>query len=168
MPRYTMKQKLFFCMGDDFTICDDKGNKRFYVDGKVLKLRQTLGFEDMQGNELARIQKRILAIGPTYELYRGGDLYATVKKSLFTLFRCKFSIDIPGPEDIEAQGSFLEHDYAFKRVTDGKTVATVSKAWISITDSYGIEIEDGQDDVLILAATAIIDMCCHDQHADKG
>jgi uncharacterized protein YxjI len=163
MPRYVMKQKLFFCMGDDFTIYDDAGKKCFYVDGKVLKLRQTLGFEDMEGNELARIQKKILSIGPTYELYRGGKLYATVKKSLFTLFRCKFSIDVPGPEDIEAKGSFLEHDYKFKRVTDGKTVAKVSKKWISITDSYGVDIADEQDDVLILAATAIIDMCCHDE-----
>lgn len=162
MPRYTMKQKLFFCIGDDFVIRDDDGNARYYVDGKVLRLRQTMGFQDMDGNELAMIQKKIFALGPTYELYRGGELYATVKKRLFTLFRCKFSVDIPGPDDLEAKGSFLEHDYAFVKVTSGETVATVSKHWISLSDSYGIDIAEGQDDVLLLAATAIIDMCCHD------
>ena len=31
--RYVMKQKLF-CWGDDFTIKDDAGTDRFFVDGK--------------------------------------------------------------------------------------------------------------------------------------
>jgi uncharacterized protein YxjI len=40
-------------------------------------------------------------------------------------------------------------------------VATVSKRWFAFTDTYGVEIADGQDEVLILAATVVIDLCCH-------
>jgi len=40
-------------------------------------------------------------------------------------------------------------------------VAKVSKAWFSWTNTYGAEIEDGEDDVLILASTVVIDMACH-------
>ena len=83
-------------------------------------------------------------------------------KKLFTLFRAKFSVDVPGPDDYLAKGSFLEHDYTFEKVTTGETVATVSKRWISLTDSYGVEIADSEDDVIILASTVVIDMCCHD------
>ena len=28
-------------------------------------------------------------------------------------------------------------------------------------DTYGVEIADGEDDVLILASTVVIDMACH-------
>jgi len=37
----------------------------------------------------------------------------------------------------------------------------VSKRWFSFTDTYGVEIEQGEDPVLILASTVVIDMICH-------
>ena len=81
------------------------------------------------------------------------------QQSFFTVFRASFTVDVPGPDDLEAQGSFMDHEYTFTR--GGKTVATVSKAWFSFTDSYGVDVAPGEDDVLILASTVVIDMCCH-------
>ena len=43
-------------------------------------------------------------------------------------------------------------------------MADVSKQWFSLTDTYGVEIADGEDDVLILASTVVIDMVCHGDH----
>ena len=63
--RYVMKQKLF-CWGDDFTIKDDAGTDRFFVDGKAFSLGNQLSFQDMQGQELAFIRQRLLARGPTW------------------------------------------------------------------------------------------------------
>ena len=97
--------------------------------------------------------------GPTYELHRGGQLYATVKKKLFTFFKCKFEVDIPGPNDLEAEGDFLDHEYTFTR--HGAVVASVSKRWFSWTDTYGIDVAAGEDDILILASTIVIDLVCH-------
>jgi uncharacterized protein YxjI len=37
----------------------------------------------------------------------------------------------------------------------------VSKAWFAWTDTYGVEVAEAADDVLILAATVVIDLCCH-------
>jgi uncharacterized protein YxjI len=87
-------------------------------------------------------------------------LKAVVKKGLFDFFRASFSVDVPGPDDLEAQGNFLEHEYRFTR--HGETVGEVSKKWFSWTDTYGVEVAEGEDDVLILAATVVIDLCCHD------
>lgn len=156
--RYQMRQKAF-CFGDDFVICDEEGNKRFLVDGKTFSIGDKLSMTDLDGNEVAFIRQRILSWGPTYEIYRDGELAATVKKQLFTFFRCAFDVDVPGPDDLEAQGAFLDHDYAFTR--GGEEVAQVSKRWVSFTDNYGIDIAEGEDDVLILASTIVIDMCCH-------
>jgi uncharacterized protein YxjI len=157
--RYIMKQKIF-AWGDDFTIKDDAGNDVFLVDGRAFSLGNKLSFQDMAGNELAFISQRLLSWGPTYEISRGGEVVATVKKKHFTLFRCKFTVDVPGPDDLEAQGSFMDYDYKFTR--GSQTVAKVSKSWFSVRDTYGVEIADGEDAVLLLASTVVIDMVCHE------
>jgi uncharacterized protein YxjI len=156
--RYLMKQKLF-CFGDDFAIKDEAGQDRFFVDGKAFTIGNKLSFQDMNGNELAFIRQKLLSWGPTYEITRGDQLLAVVKKHLFTLFRCKFTVDVPGPDDLEAQGSFLDMEYSFER--GGQTLAEVSKRWFAFQDTYGVDIADGEDDVLILASTVVIDMICH-------
>jgi uncharacterized protein YxjI len=71
-------------------------------------------------------------------------------------------VDVPGPDDLEAKGNFSDHDYRFTR--HGATVAEVSKKWFSLRDTYGVDITEGEDDVLILTSTVVIDMVCH---ADK-
>jgi len=153
-----MKQKLF-SWGDDFRIKNEAGTDVFFVDGRAFSIGNKLSFQDLNGNELAFIRQKLLSWGPTYEITRGDELLAVVKKHLFTLFRCKFTVDVPGPDDLEAQGSFLDMEYSFERA--GRTVAQVSKKWFSWTDSYGVDINNGEDDVLILASTVVIDMICH-------
>jgi len=83
--RYVMRQKLL-SFGDDFVIRDEAGRDVFYVDGKVFSVGDKLSFQDMEGNELASIRQKLLAWGPTYEIYGRGDLRAVVKKAIFTLF----------------------------------------------------------------------------------
>jgi uncharacterized protein YxjI len=41
-------------------------------------------------------------------------------------------------------------------------VATVSKKWFRVADTYGVEIAPGQDPVLVLAATVAVDMMAHE------
>lgn len=162
--RYVMKQKLF-SWGDDFLIKDESGRDAFFVDGKAFSLGNQLSFQDMAGNELAFIKQKLLAWGPTYEIYREGQLYAVVQKELFTFFKCRFTVDVPGPDDLEAEGDFMDHEYTFTR--RGQRVAEVSKQWFSWTDTYGVDIAEGEDDVLVIASTVVIDMACHDEHKKR-
>jgi len=157
--RYLMKQKLL-AWGDDFTIKSEDGRDAFFVDGRAFSIGEKLSFQDMQGNELAFIRQKLLAWGPTFELYRGGTLFALVKKKLLSLFHHRFTIDIPGPNDLEAKGDLFDLEYAFTRA--GAHVATVSKRFFAFRDTYGIDIAPGEDDILILASAVVIDMVCHD------
>ena len=159
--RYVMKQKLF-SWGDDFTIKNEADEEVFFVDGNAFSFGNKLSFQDMQMNELAFIRQMVLAWGPTYEITRNGVVVAVVKKHLFTLLRCTFTVDVPGPDDLEAQGGFLDMEYTFTRA--GQTIAEVSKRWFSFADTYGVDIHEGQDDILILASTVVIDMVCHGDH----
>src|SRR5262245_51551769 len=162
--RYVLKQK-FWSWGDDFTIKDAEGRDAYFVDGKAFSWGDKLSFQDMQGNEQAFIRQKLLSWGPTYEITRGDQLLAVVKKQLFTLFRCRFTVDVPGPDDLEAQGDFFDHEYAFER--QGRNVAQVSKRWFSWTDTYGVDVGSAEDDALILASAVVIDMVCH-QDGKKG
>lgn len=156
--RYMMRQKLF-SWGDDFRIKNEAGQDVFFVDGRAFSFGDKLSFQDMQQHELAFVRQKLLAWGPTYEIMRNGQLAAVVKKQLFTLFRCRFTVDVPGPDDLEAQGSFLDMEYTFTR--GDRQVAEVSKRWFAFADTYGVDIQPGEDDVLILASTVVIDMVCH-------
>ena len=84
---------------------------------------------------------------------------AVVKKKLFTLLRHRFFVDVPGPNDLEAKGDFLDHEYEFTQ--GGQTVAQVSKRWLTLRDTYGIDVASGTDDILILACVVVIDLAQH-------
>lgn len=157
--RYVMRQK-WLAWGDDFTINDDQDRPAYQVDGKVFTLGDKLSIHDMAGREAAFIQQRLLAWGPTYEIYRDGRLAAVVKKELFTFFQCRFNVDVPGPDDLDARGDFLDHEYEITR--QDRPAARISKRWFSWTDTYGVDAAAGEDDVLLLACAVVIDMVCHD------
>jgi len=154
--RYVMKQKLFAWRGT-FSIRDENERDVFFVDVKALTLAHQLSFCDLEGRELAFIKQKLFTWGATYEIYRDGALAAVVKKELFTFTHCTFTVDIPGPNDLKASGDFTNHEYVFER--GGKIVALVSKKWFSWSDTYGVDVAEGEDDVLILASTVVIDMC---------
>jgi len=156
---YRMHEKLI-SIGDDYWIEDEKGKKAFYVDGKALRLRNTLIFKDAQGNDLYKIQERLLKIRDTMDIKRtDGGVAATVIKALITILRDRWKVEVPDGPDMEIQGNILDHEYRID--SKGQLIAEVSKKWFSIRDTYGVEIAPGQDDALILAIVAAIDQMEH-------
>ena len=156
--RYLLKQKLF-AFGDDFYIKDENENDVYFVGGKAFSLGDQLSFQDLAGNELAYIRQRLFAWGKTFEITHNGELVAVVKKELFALFHHRFTVDVPGPDDLEAEGSFMDHEYEFRR--GDQVVATVSKRWFTFADTYGIDIAGSEDALLILASAVVVDQACH-------
>ena len=158
--RYKIRQKLI-SIGDDFWIENQDGQRAFKVDGKALRLRKTLIFEDLNGNKLAQIQERWLPIKETMAIDdANGNQMATVKKALIAPLRDRWSVNVKDGPDLDVQGNILDHEYAIKQ--GWNKVAEVSKKWISLTDTYTVEIDEGQNDILILAIAVAIDMMAHD------
>ena len=159
--RYKIRQKLV-SIGDDFWIENDAGKRVFKVDGKILRIRRTLVFEDMNGNTLCRIRERLLTIRDTMEIEgpEGKDL-AVIKKALIAPLRDRWHVKVKSGEDLDVQGNILDHEYTVKQ--GRKKVAEISKKWFRLTDTYGVEIEAGQNDILILAVAIAIDMMAHEE-----
>lgn len=150
--RYQMREQLL-SIGDDYWIEDESGERVYKVDGKAARIRETFILRNAAGDEVAKIQERKLRIRDSMKIERpGGD--ATVHKAVIGI-RDRFKINVDGSADIHAHGNIVDHEYKIER--DGDTIAEVSKRWFRIRDTYGVEIQPGQDDALILAITVCVD-----------
>src|SRR5262245_846680 len=152
--RYTMREKVF-SIGDDSWIETESGERAFKVNGKALRIRETLVVESPSGEELFTIQEKKLSVRDKMEVERDGKTVATIKKALVSPLRDRYSIEVEDGADLTAKGNIVDHEYEFER--DGDKVAEVSKRWFRMRDTYGIEVMPGQDDALILACTVCID-----------
>ena len=157
--RYQMRQKLI-AFGDDFYIENEAGQRVFKVDGKVLRVRDTLKFKDMRGNVLCQIQERMLRIKDVMAIEDGqGNKIAEVKKALITPLRDRWTVKIRDGADLDVQGNILDHEY---EITVGRRkVAQVSKKWFRVRDTYGVEVAPDQEDAVILAVTVALDNMAH-------
>ena len=124
------------------------------MDGKALRIRQTFVLEDAQGNEAAKIQERKLSVRDKMAIERGGATAATVKKAIVGIANDARSTS-EGGEDMRAKGNFVDHEYEVER--DGNVVASISKRWFRVRDTYGVEIAPGEDEAILLAITVCID-----------
>lgn len=157
--RYILKQK-FFSFTDSFTIRDEEERDVYSVSGQLFSFGHKLSFCDMSGRELVFIKQRLMTFSPTYEIHVNDQLYAIIKKELFTFFRCKFNIEVIGGMPLEVEGDFLDHEYEV--LTQGRSIARVSKEWFTFSDTYGIDTAPGQNDILLLSLSVAIDLMCHD------
>ena len=151
-PKFQMREKLM-AIGDDFWIEDDNGNKVYKVNGKAVRMRDTFILEDASGNELSKIQEKKLSVRDKMTIERGSTK-ATVHKRLVGI-RDHYIIEVDGGERLKAHGNIVDHEYEIER--DSDTVATVSKKWFRVRDSYGVQMAKGQDVPLILAITVCVD-----------
>ena len=162
--RYVIRER-FFHLGEDSDITDEQGQPVYHVDGKVLTLHDTLIVRDPAGTEVARVQRQLVALRPTYHITRQGQEVAEVRKKLLSPFVDRFTIDIPGPDDLSMTGDLFEHEYTITRAD--QVVATVSKRWLSLTDTYGVDIAPGEDDLLILTSVLALDLAEDREHRDR-
>lgn len=91
---YRMHEKLV-SIGDDYWIENEAGERAFYVDGKALRIRDTLIFRDLIGNEIYKIQEKLLRVRDTIDIKKADDsVAATVKKALVTILRGMYTLTL--------------------------------------------------------------------------
>ena len=155
--RFQMRERLL-SVGDDYWIEDGAGNRVFLVDGKALRLRDTWILKDAGGADVAEIKERKLTVRDKMTIDLGGRS-AHVTKRIVGI-RDHFKVDVDGESDLKVHGNIVDHEYEIER--DGDQVAEVSKKWFRVRDTYGVEIVDGVDPVLILAVTVAVDAMTRD------
>jgi len=155
--RYVVKQSLL-ARASDYSIRDEAGRDAFVVHGRASLLGRRLSVKDATGIEVAVVRQRKMALRPRYEVVRGGRVAAVVKAVLFTSGR-RFTVDTPGQAGFRVTGNFFANDYLLSR--GDRRVARVSKELFTMTDTYAVDVVEGEDQVVVLATAVVIDLVCH-------
>jgi uncharacterized protein YxjI len=155
--RYLMRQRMF-TLGQNFVINNAAGQPCFKIDGKVRMVKESLKFRDMQGNLLYKLDEKVLRIRESFDILNpNGQVAAKVHNAIFDPLRERFTIEIPGGEDMLTMGKVIWAQYDILR--GQQPVGKISKqfSWIG-RDQYVVDVRQGEDDCLILAITVVIDM----------
>ncbi len=150
--RFQMQQRML-SVGDDYWIEDESGQRVFLVDGKAMRIRDTWILKDAAGNQVAEIEERKLTVRDKMKIELDGRS-ATVTKRVIGI-RDHFKVEVDGEDDLKVHGNIVDHEYEIER--DGDCVAEISKKWFRVRDTYGVEIEQAVDPVLIIAVTVAVD-----------
>ena len=154
---YQMREKLI-SIGDDYWIEDDAGDKVFKVDGKAARIRDTWVLEDAEGNEVAEIREKKLSIRDAIKIEsrraRGDGEEGAGRHPRPVPRRGRRR---RGPE-----GARQHRRPRYEIERDGDKIAEISKKWFRVRDTYGVEVDDDNETVLILAITVAVDSMSHD------
>jgi uncharacterized protein YxjI len=156
--RYIIRQKIF-SLGDKFSIKDENGNDVLFVKSQLISFGKKLRIYDLNENELCYIEQQLFNFMPQYNIYMNGELIANIKKK-FALFKNDFDISSTYA-NYYVEGEFFAHE--FRIFNDRKLIGQVSKKYFSLSDTYGVEVDDDENHILVLAMAIVIDMVCHDR-----
>lgn len=144
-----LKQRIF-SWSERFTVKDFNGNDKYYIQGELLSWGRKLHIFDNNDNEVAAIRQKAISILPRFEVYID-DRYRFEVNKKFSLLRPEFNMV---GLDWSIKGELFSHEY--KIVGGYGIVATVSKVFLTMGDSYSIDIKSQDNEVQVLAAVLAI------------
>ena len=145
-----IKQKVFSWV-DRFTVKDEYGEDRYYVEGEAFSFGRKLHIYNMAGREVAFIKQELWTFMPQYHVFCNGHEVATIRKE-FTFLFPRYVID---GLDWLIDGSFMAHDYEITKA--GSPIVSIRKEWMTWGDTYELTITDPQQEILALAVVLTID-----------
>lgn len=154
--RLYIKQRIF-SLGDKYDIYDESGEVYIHVKSEIFTFGARIHVYDLSDNELFYIEQRLFRFLPTYGIYKGDILFATLRKE-FTFFSPRLSIDSEYGF-FEIKGDLLAMDFDITQ--NGFLIGSISKEWFRLADCYELDISDGFDPGFFCALTIAIDNCLH-------
>jgi uncharacterized protein YxjI len=163
--RYLVRERLF-AIKEDFWVTDERGDRIFFANARFLSLHHTLVLEDASGRKLASIKNKLLTFTDAMEIEHDGKVEATVHRAVFSPLHHRAHIDLRGGGRLEAIGDIIDKDF---EIRDGHhVVARISRKWFRIRDTYGVDVEPGQNDALMIAISVCLDRIHHDAEERHG
>lgn len=148
--RLSIKQQVF-SWNDKFSVKDENGNDKYYVEGEFFSWGKKLHVYDLNGKEVIFIQQKVFSFLPRFFVFVDGEEIAEIVKE-FTFFKPVYSIS---GLDWTIEGDFWSHDYQI--IKSGNCVVSIRKEWFTWGDSYALDIEDPKDEIPSLAVVLAID-----------
>jgi uncharacterized protein YxjI len=143
-------------IGDDYWIEDEHGSKVFLVDGKAMRLRDTFELKDTGGRVLIDIHQKMFSLRETMVIERDGQPLAKIRRKRLSLLRNHYRVSLVDGTELDVSGKILDREFAVEH--DGELLAVISRRWLSVVDTYGVDVvrEDADPALLIAVAVCVI------------
>ncbi|MFC8596888.1 LURP-one-related/scramblase family protein [Isoptericola sp. NPDC057191] len=152
--RYVVKAKAL-SVGRDFRVTDLAGSDVFVVDGKVGP-RERADVLDAAGTILYRVAGRVLNVPKHMTITdAAGTEVASLHGKLFSPVRSRMTLTVPDGPAWELQGNFVEKEYTV--TSGGVPVAVITQKWVTVRDTYTLDVADGVVPGLALAVLWAVD-----------
>ncbi|MGW3459480.1 LURP-one-related/scramblase family protein, partial [Streptomyces olivaceoviridis] len=125
-------------IGDDWWIEDEHGRKVFLVDGKAMRLRDTFELKDTEGRVLIDIHQKMFALRDTMLIEREGEPLARIRRKRLSLLRNHYRVSLVDGTELDVSGKILDREFAVEY--DGELLAVISRRWLSVRDTYGVDV----------------------------
>ncbi len=151
--RYLMKSKSG--VGRDFSVLDGDEQQVFYVDGKVGP-RPKADVQDASGTVTHHVVGQLLGIPKKMSITdASGAELASMKAKMFSPVKSHIDIAVAAGDPWVVEGSFVEKDYHVS--SGGRPIVEISQKWVTVRDTYTLDVIDGIDPAFALAVVWAID-----------
>ncbi|MFE2041513.1 LURP-one-related/scramblase family protein [Streptomyces sp. NPDC059477] len=163
--RFLVRERLLG-FGDDYWIEDDRGNKAFLVDGKAMRLRETFELKDTQGQVLIDIRQKMFTLRDTMVIEREGEQLARIRRKRLSLLRNHYRVSLVDGTELDVSGKILDREFAIEY--DGELLAVISRRFLHVRETYGVDVvrEDADPALLIAIAVCVIQLAEKDRDGD--
>ena len=162
--RYLIKQKLW-SWKTTFHILDEQGQPAFEAKSQGTMFNRKLLLWNPGGQVVAVIRRRWAWFWTEYIIEQPGLPPARVSTG-FRWFARTYTVSRPHVPPWTLVGHVFKLNYGIEQ--EGRTVARISEPAWSLADTYGIEIEPGQDPVLLLSTVIVMDQIKADRRRRSG
>lgn len=160
--RFLVRERLF-AVGDDYWIEDADGRKVFLVDGKAMRVRDTFELKDTQGRILVEIRQKLLSLRDTMLIERDGEQLARIKRKRLSLLRNHYRVTLVDGTELDVSGKILDREFAIDY--DGELLAQISRRWLTVRDTYGIDVvREDADAALLIAVSVCVIVLAEKEH----
>ena len=157
--RLLIKQRVF-SWGEKFDIYDENGNVKYYVEGEIFSFGHQLHVYDRNDNEIGSVHEKLFSFPKQFEIVMSGATRGFITKQ-FTFFYQKYDVDFNG---WHVEGDFLDWNYDV--FAGSRPIIHINKEWLTWGDTYTIDFENPEDELMGLMLVISIDAanCDHNNN----
>ena len=97
---------------------------------------------------------------------RGGEPLATIRRKRLSLLRNHYRVALADGTELDVSGKILDREFVVEY--DGELLAVISRRWLHVRETYGVDVvrEDADPALLIAVAVCVIHLAEKERDED--
>ncbi|CAL6109139.1 Conserved_hypothetical protein [Hexamita inflata] len=148
--KFYMQQNVFRLTTNQFSIKNQLGQDAYFVDSELFSLSQKHHLLNHQRQRLYSVERKFFTFLPTYYVKDHSSTLLTIVQECSCMGQ---ELTITGTKNWKVIGDYTAHD--FQIIDNGQIIAVIRKAWFTWGESFEIDVQFGQAELVITTVIAI-------------